>query len=340
MRYIFLLPFWVAQIFTQTKSFTKNPVLGNRWLNIMGLHIARMVLSHAIMRLRMLMLSKGIKPVHRYDYYNNGYIIIQDALDEESFRLLKEEVHNAKAQVRECKQGDTLTHRILLDSNTLSNLPKCQEILNHPYYKKLLRFASGKKTKPIPYIQTIKNQYISGSPDPQKTLHSDTFHPTMKSWYFLDNVDERNGPLTYIPGSNRLTFARLKWEYKKSIAVSDQLDRYSNNGSIRVSASDTSEMKLKEAQPFKVRANTLVIANTHGFHLRGKATQCSTRTEIWTISRNNPFNPLPGIDHPWLNNLQIAILNQRRDYCDKKAKSLGTISSWHKIKARNTIASK
>lgn len=337
MKQLLLLPVWLLQLFTQAKSFSKNPVLGNRWLNTLGLHVVRMVLAHGIMRMRMLLLSRGIDPALRDAFFNDGFILIADFLPQGSHQALMREIFDARAEVRECTQGDTLTHRIMLDQTTLPTLPLCESVLQRDDYRRLHRFASGKRTAPVSYIQTIKNHFVEGPPDPQKNLHSDTFHPTMKSWYFLDDVDERNGPFTYVPGSHRLTLDRLKWEYHKSIEISRNGDRYSGNGSLRINDSDARAMNLQPPKAFKVPANTLVIANTHGFHCRGQATERSTRTELWTISRNNPFNPLPGFDNPLISDLQNRALNAWRRYCDRKAEARGAVSSWHVVDARNTI---
>ncbi|MCB1756591.1 MAG: phytanoyl-CoA dioxygenase family protein [Gammaproteobacteria bacterium] len=338
MKKLILMPLWILQIFTQTKSFKKNLLLGNRWLNRMGLHVLRLILAHSVMRWRMFLLSGGIRAEHKQMFFRDGYILITDFLDQDQAMRLRSEIQNADGEVRECIQGDTLTHRIMLDRETLDKLPECRTALDHPYLLKLLKFASGKNRPPVSFIQTIKNHYVNGDPDPQKNLHSDTFHPTMKSWYFIDDVDETNGPFTYVPGSHRLTLARLKWEYHKSIQISEGADRYSANGSLRLTGEDAAAMSLAPAQSLKVPANTLVIANTHGFHCRGEASERSTRSELWTISRTSPFNPFPGIDTPWFNDLQVRALDAWRRYEDRKAGQRGNMSSWHVVKARNTIA--
>jgi len=66
----------------------------------------------------------------------------------------------------------------------------------------------------------------------------------MKSWYFLDDCNSDNGPFTYLPGSQRLTLARLKWEYKKSITISQKGDHYSSNGSFRATPEDLISMGM------------------------------------------------------------------------------------------------
>jgi len=334
---ILLLPVWIVQLFTQAKSFRSNPVIGNLLLNRCGLHVARIVLAQAIMRLRFEMMGLGLDKEQKRSFYQDGYIVVENALPSEQFDQIKQEVSSVSAEVRECQQGDTLTHRILIDERAESSLPTVQQMLQSEAYLSLHKFASGKNGRPVSYIQTIKNHFVKGPSDPQKNLHSDTFHPTMKSWYFLDDCNSDNGPFTYLPGSQRLTLARLKWEYKKSITISQQGDKYSSNGSFRATPEDLLSMGMGKPIGLSVPANTLVIANTHGFHRRGDAAKRSMRTEIWSISRSNPFNPFPGIDLPALTKLQNRALTWYREYCDRKAAKRGAQSSWHIVPAQNTL---
>lgn len=338
MKRILLTPVWVLQLFTQAKSFSQNPLIGSKLANRLGLHVLRMVLAHGVMQLRMRLLARGIDPSLRRSWHRDGYILIENFLDADTFEALRREAATADAEVRECVQGDTLTHRIQLDHTTLQGLPSFERVLSSKRLQGLFKFTAGKRVRPIAYIQTIKNGFVDGAVDPQKTLHSDTFHPTMKSWYFLDDVDARNGPFTYVPGSHRLSWARLKWEYHKSIAISSGADRYSGNGSLRLSGDDARVMSLETPRAFSVPANTLVIANTHGFHCRGAAASQSSRTELWAISRGNPFNPSIGLDIPWLDRLQNRALAYWRRREDRRAAARGGVSSWHVIEARNTMA--
>lgn len=325
------------QLLTQAKSFRSNPVIGSLALNRCGLHVVRIVLAQSIMRLRFELMGIGIDKEQKRSFYRDGYIVVENALPSEQFEQIKQEVSSVNAEVRECKQGDTLTHRILIDEQSQSELPVCQAMLESKAYLSLHKFASGKNGRPVSYIQTIKNHFVEGPSDPQKNLHSDTFHPTMKSWLFLDDCDSDNGPFTYLPGSQRLTFARLKWEYQKSITIAQRGDHYSSNGSFRATTEDLLSMGMGKPIGLSVPANTLVIANTHGFHRRGDADKRSMRTEIWSISRSNPFNPFPGIDLPALAKLQNRALTWYRGHCDRKAEKRGSQSSWHIVPARNTL---
>jgi hypothetical protein len=67
------------------------------------------------------------------------------------------------------------------------------------------------------------------------------------------------------------------------------------------------DLGLPQPTTFAVPANTLIIANTHGFHARGASVRPSCRVEIWASGRRNPFLPWVGLD-PW----SIAALGDRR----------------------------
>jgi hypothetical protein len=45
-----------------------------------------------------------------------------------------------------------------------------------------------------------------------------------------------------------------------------------------------------------VPANTLVVADTCGFHARGPSVRPTRRVEIWAYGRRNPFLPFVGLD--------------------------------------------
>ena len=55
-------------------------------------------------------------------------------------------------------------------------------------------------------------------------------------------------------------------------------------------------MGFPPPQAFAVPANTLVVADTVGFHARGLSVRPSVRVEIWTYGRRNPFLPWTGLD--------------------------------------------
>ena len=180
-------------------------------------------------------------------------------------------------------------------------------------------------------MQNVKSNARDADADPQRHLHSDTFHATMKAWLFLDDVGDHNGPFTYVAGSHKLTWQRLKWEYHKSVEGSSQANSYGSRGSLRVADDELEAMGMPAPSLFKVPANTLVIADTHGFHRRGAASEKSSRLEIWAYSRANPFNPLIGFNLQWYNKLSHKVIDKYLKRQDRIAAAKGMRASWHLI---------
>jgi hypothetical protein len=156
-------------------------------------------------------------------------------------------------------------------------------------------------------VQTILSHALVGPDDPQCVLHTDTFHSTVKAWLFLTDVPADEGPFTFVPGSHRATRARLEWEKQMSLQAATSPDHLIRRGSFRIAAAELAELGLPPPIVFAVPANTLVVADTHGFHARGPSVRPTQRVEIWAYGRRNPFLPWAGFD-PW----RIGTLGHRR----------------------------
>jgi hypothetical protein len=85
----------------------------------------------------------------------------------------------------------------------------------------------------------------------------------------------------------------------------------------------------------QVKANTLVIANTHGFHRRGEAPAGSSRLEIYASSRTNPFLPLPTPGSFRLARLEHGVFAAYYRHSDRRAAVRGVLSSWHLVPAQS-----
>ncbi len=309
---------WFFALFTQAKSFKDNPILGNKLLNRLGLHVFRILCAHAMTHWRWFLLRGRATKEERKHYQEDGFLIKKDYLPSEHFQALYNEVLQINEPIREMQQGDAITRRIFLDDDTLARLPACSHMLQSDTFLNRIRYCSSKLSRPFMHIQSIKNHYIQGIADPQRTLHSDTFHPTVKAWFFLEEVTLDNGPFSYVPGSHKLSLRRLAWEYQKSLEASHESNHYSAKGSFRVEAEDMDKLQLAPAKSFTVPANTLIIANTHGFHCRGAALKKSSRLEFWLSSRSNPFSPLPSIDVAWKRKIEQGVLKNRFRKIDER----------------------
>ncbi len=328
VRKIIKIPAWLFELVTTAKSFKDNPIIGSAILNRMGLHVARLVVSHTIMRVRMLVLALPISREDRQFYFSEGYLVKENFLMDDEFAALEKEARAYKGDVREARQGDTVTLRAALSPEVLESVPAIKAFITNKKFTQLADFSSGHLRAPLYYLENVKNNYSKGALDPQKTLHSDTFHPTMKCWLFLEDVTEEMGPFNYIPQSQKLTWKRIKWEYCMSLSAKNIANGLISRGSPRFTTEDIDFLGLQQPRTFTAKKNTLVIANTFGIHRRGKSTHKSTRMALWGDSRTNPFIPLPGIGGGLVNKLQYDFLENFRKKADERAAKRGGRSPW------------
>ncbi len=327
MKHLSKIPVWLVEIFTTAKSFQDNPIIGSPTLNRLGLHVFRLLFSHVVMRARMLLLSPMISAEDRRSYFAKGYIVKENFLSEAEFQALENVARSFDGEIREARQGNTLTHRAVLSPEVLQGRQVLEGVLSNKSLNKLTQFASGHFRKPLYYLEEVKNQYCKGTEDPQKNFHNDTFHPSMKCWLFIDDVSPESGPFTFVPQSHKLNWKRIKWHYKMSLVASNDKNSYHAKGSTRYLAEDLKELGLPEPKSFTVKKNTLVIVNVFGIHRRGDSKK-STRLALWGDSRTNPFIPFPGIGGKYANQLQYYFLDLYRKKIDEAAAARGHRSPW------------
>jgi hypothetical protein len=296
MLRLLLWPLWALQLFTGAKSFRDNPIIGSPRLNAWGLHVLRVRLARAMTVRRRAQLATAIDPVHQAQFDRDGFVEIRDFLSSDHFAALQQELGRFRAEPREMVQGHTVTRRFAVDPDALRAIPALAHFRGDARWRALARYVAGFDVEPLLYIQSILTHRRDGPPDPQIQLHADTFHPAMKAWLFLEDVTPDTGPFTYVPGSHRLTPERLAWEKRRSLTVRDEPCRLSARGSLRIEADALEGLALPQPRAFAVPANTLIVADTFGFHARGEATGRSTRVELWAYGRRNPFRPFVGLD--------------------------------------------
>lgn len=296
MKNFIRFPIWFLGLFTGAKSFRDNPVIGSKRLNKLGLHLQRVKLSHILAWRRRKRLSTGLPENLLTEFEANGFMTVANFLPEDDFTLLREEIYNQAFPAREMVQGNTVTRRIAINPSYLRAAPTLKAMLASKRWRKIMHYVSSFSVEPLYYVQTIIKQDNGAEEDPQTVLHADTFHPTMKAWLFLHDVGEDDGPFSYVPGSHKMTPERLAWEKEKSIMAPEGLDYLSSRGSMRISDGELASLGLPAAKKFPVKANTLVVADTSGFHARAISKGESCRVEIWAYSRRNPFIPWTGGD--------------------------------------------
>jgi hypothetical protein len=291
-----LLPLHLLGVATKAKSFRDNPVIGSPALNRRGLHVLRRHLAAAVAERRRRRLAHLVPAEDREAFLRDGFLVKRDFLDAASFRALREEVFARRAQARESLDGYTLTRLIPLDAIALQEMPETRRALLTPRYLGLHAFIGSYARRPYLYVQTIFSGVRQAPPDVQSFYHADTFHPTVKSWLLLTPVAPGEAGFTYVPGSHRANRRRDAWERRVSVTAHAQADRLTGEGSMRISEAEIARLGYPPPVKLTAEPNTLIIADTSGFHRRGRSEGFACRISIWAQSRSNPFIPWAGGD--------------------------------------------
>ncbi len=332
LRNILKWPIWFAELFTTAKSFNANRIIGNRHLNRLGLHVGRMRAAHVMTAWRRLLMRGTVDPDIRRRFHRDGFVMIENFLDDEQFHVLRKEIVAFDGDLRRMMQGDTATYQGLLDEEAVARMPVTGRLLRDSAFQALMMYTGAAYKLPMFFAHCVVNGYRFGAGDPQKDFHSDTFHPTMKAWLFLDEVDAASGPFNYVPSSHWLSKARAGWEYEKSVAGRDLADTYARRGSFRIAPEELTKLGFEEPKQFVVKANTLVIADTFGFHRRGDAAPGTSRLAIYAYSRANPFNPFPALGPvTWRARIEQMLTRRALRRADATAERAGHPASWHRV---------
>lgn len=305
------------------KSFEKNRLLADPLLNEKGLHQQRVVWVHKLANWRRKKLIQMVDAQDAAFFEKNGYIVKENFLAEHEFAQLKDELLSTTLNTREMLQGNTVSRRMSLDAVDVKHLPMAQKFLKNQDWTHLLNLISGFKVQPMNYVQVIFAKINAQEPDPQTHFHSDTFYSSAKAWLFLSDVDDSIGPFMYVPGSHRADAKRLHWEYVKSVEVAknQNVDGLSRRGSFRITPQQLKEFGFAEPIKFNVKANTLLIADTFGFHARGESASSATRAEIWAYARRNPMIPFVSGHYlalPWIRQRSVSLYWKALDLLENK----------------------
>jgi hypothetical protein len=328
------MPLHAAALLSEAKSFRANPLIGSPALNARGLHVARVRLAERMAESRRARLTRFADAGERAAYARDGFVMRRDALPPDLFEALRAEVFGRPYPAREMRQGAAVTRFIELPPALLARAPALAAAARHPLLQGLLRYVAATDADPILYLHTVITEPGRGAPDPQTHFHSDTFHATAKAWLFLRDVAEEDGPFTYVPGSHRMTPERLAWERAQSLTAATAPDRLHAAGSFRAGGAEIAAMGYGAPVSFAVPANTLVVADTHGFHARGPSLRPSVRVALYGSLRRNPFLPWTGLDPlnlPGLRGRKAALFG---GWLDARARWLGKGSAQPQVGLR------
>jgi len=330
MKNIFKYPLYFFDILGSGKSFSQNPVIGNDRLNAWGLHRWRVQTAAIMAEYRRKYLGRLLSPEDREQLSAEGYLIKENYLSESDFRQLTSEIYSSPMAAREMRQGQTVTRMIALGPDVLKPMTVTNSIIRNRLVRDMLHFTASCGGEPVFMIHSIMVDPGVSIVDPQTELHSDTFHPTAKAWLFLHDVGPEDGPFIYVPRSHLLTTERLQWEYEQSLTARNDPRPHHGYGSFRITPSELQGFGYVP-KTVSVRANTLVVADTRGFHGRTPSRKSTMRISLYMYLRRSPFLPWNGFDISSLPMLKGRSLDLYLAYLDLLEQKLGKKSIWRDV---------
>ena len=287
-------------LFREEVKYSDGSVLENR----LGYQIFRMLTGRLIITLRrMKQRETGDKDFECYlnEIRKNGIVVIPDFLPSHTFLDIKKEVKHLEEHMefRPHRQHKSRKPVKLLEGaiDLKPDGERCQNIYSfltkNPLITRIAEAVTGVSIRGLPDVTLWEHkirsdgEYIDN--DLENILHSDLHLATVKAYYLINETTRENGAFVYAKGSQEMTFTRLKHEYTHSVYNAAlkrgknipvfMLGRRGDQTRIIIPESDLTAMGVQECF-IEGGPNTLIIANTFGFHRRGEFELGSIRKEV------------------------------------------------------------
>lgn len=254
-----------------------------------GIHVVRSYFAHLI------------RDMHRSEYgYRTDYSRVFDAMGIAVVRDFVDETLNKRviSEIEEFPQAIAKSSTNIISFN--SDKTALNTVLAESRMQAIVFDCLGYARSEVQdlyvrntFVQKLIN--VANDGDVQKVLHSDTFFPCIKWWYFPEEVKLEDGPFAYAAGSQIFTRAWAKFLYEQSIAISkNEIDSFRTyghaEGSLRIFEHELDNLGCT-ARPYVVPANSLVVANVYGFHRRSEVLNIGYRNAVHgSIRVNTPFS--------------------------------------------------
>ncbi|HEX5687902.1 MAG TPA: phytanoyl-CoA dioxygenase family protein [Ideonella sp.] len=268
------------------------------WAHLHGaLHRWRLQHVHARVAQRRASLEHWLDGVDAATFERNGFLVKRQVLPHAQFEALCEQVLSQRRPAHEMLQGDTVTRHIAIAPALLQAAPALATLLRGRLWNGLTRYVAAADHAPAAFVQTLVTHARPMVRDPQTLLHADGPRPMMKAWFFLNDVGEEDAPLCYVPGSHRLTAPRLDWEVQQAEDATARGGPVAASGLHRIDKHELGALGLGHPARLVVPANTLIVADTFGFHKRAQARRPTMRVELWAGGWRHQGEPEGPVRH-------------------------------------------
>lgn len=267
--------------------FSARTLVQTKLLNLLGLQLLRVIFAMVVYELRPLFNSRTAEPLVD-QIRREGYATIPNFLSNTDFNLLQtlanslENDHSAIKKIRQ--MGPNLSNVYFFENqdcsySSFSLFAKNERLLQIMSDLERLNIT---KNLPLSRLELFySNAIASDDKDRQTILHSDTFHHTYKAWLYLEDITTEETTFIYVPKSNRITLKRVWKEYLFSIQ--------GHGSTMREICTDELRSMEMEEHIITAKKNTLVIADTLGYHRRNQCQGKTKRIALYARARTTPF---------------------------------------------------
>jgi hypothetical protein len=279
-------------------AFHEGSVLANR----LGLQVARAIAMNRDFSRRSRPVKPELRPyVEAFD--RDGALTIENFLPADVFAKVRAEAEAAYEEgapfKSEVVEDNSVIEEILKINKALDRFPATWE--NVAENERLATLMATLARRPELLRLTVAVSYMhkdANAPAPIRLvgsnyIHADTHYPSVKAWLLLDDVDEHNGAFVFAKGSQRLTLARLAYEYDASVRVA----KSKREGTLRTTipygfVRMPTERQLRRMGIRETALggppNTLVVASVMGFHRRGEFDEGRWRKQLAITFSDRP----------------------------------------------------
>lgn len=274
-----------------SRVFTADKVIENRLLNVLGAQVLRTVIARAMHLSRSTTIAFPHRPL-REALDRDGVLVWPAFLSQERFDALArecEQLADDPSRMQSRMSGPNACRKALVRDSGEDATRELRRFLDEDRLRNLLQAAERRDVGNLLDVAEIEDlvQGTAGSgEDPQSQWHSDIFFASHKAWFYLTDVTLAHGPLAFVSGSHRLSLPQLASEYAHSTSLGPGVDR-----SRRIRPAEMEALKARE-RIIEVARNTLVVANTCGYHRRLQGEEGRRRLSIHIELRANPFRAL------------------------------------------------
>jgi Phytanoyl-CoA dioxygenase (PhyH) len=263
------------------RLFSDDKIGDSRALNLAGAQPLRAILARLLYKVR-----PGSQDPLMAELVRNGIVLIEDFLQPTLFAAVEREADELMTTTDPTwviLSGTTEVRRHSLANVDPGPFPQLEQ-WRTDHRVGTLAAEAERWSYPKSWDGGALLEHLTlgdrSEPNGDTELHIDTFFNTHKLWLYLDDVSETNGAFVYVPGSHLLDRTRLRYEYLESITT--------NQKSRRVSREEVRNRDLKPLV-FACRRNTLILANTCGYHSRSVGAPGASRRSLHKEYRYNPF---------------------------------------------------